>query len=330
MLKMRQFLVPVILLAIIALSSSNVLPIISLYEVKTEPFDLNSQNDNIFSNKFQTRNILNDIFYNVPIGTTENNKYAKIRKLKYDEWDNNRVENDLNNIKKDNRYNGKGFRKEQWHNYPRQLDRLHKYLYDDNIIDKRNSNPEDTTDYMDELEPKFLDRNNDLTTNEFLIYNNGDEPNIYDAAIATTNPFLILKIRLACLSNKLESIDLSKDISTILSEPSSSIDKKEEEKIFANELNPSVDAVKVKRENLSESPEKELTENDLNGKRSVKKRIFSLWSRLQSLSPKGHELHHRRHIHSFYGLPNNGGSGVISAETRATLMRPPGSPLRWG
>lgn len=65
--------------------------------------------------------------------------------------------------------------------------------------------------------------------------------------------------------------------------------------------------------------------------RAVHKRIFSLWSRLQSLNHKGHELQHRRHLHAFYGLPDSdGGGGTLTAQTRATLMRPPGSPLRWG
>ncbi|XP_059047499.1 uncharacterized protein LOC131842944 [Achroia grisella] len=332
MVKMRQFLVPVILLAIIALSSSNVIPIMSLYQHKTEPFHYSSQDDNILSNKFHNRNILNEIFYNQPMRIMDKEKYLKVRKLpllKYSQWDNNEDHTDLNIIKKDDSYNGEGYRKEQWHNYPRQLDRLHKYLL--NNVDKRNSNSDDTADYISEIDPKTLDRSNDLTTNEFLVYNNNDDsPNIYDTAVATTNPFLILKIRLACLNNKLENTDFTRDIGTILSEAPQSIDKKEEEKILTNDLNPSIDAVKVKRENLNESREKELTDNALNGKRSVKKRIFSLWSRLQSLSPKGHELHHRRHLQALYGLPNGDGSGIISAETRATLMRPPGSPLRWG
>ncbi|KAM3966597.1 uncharacterized protein ACR2FA_012132 [Aphomia sociella] len=331
---MRQSLVPVILLAIVALSSSNILPIMSINELKTE-LGMNSQNDNTFSNKFQNRNILNDIYYKVSIGTTNDDLFPKIRKLpelKFAEWDNNRAVNDLNNILKNgNSYNGEGFRKEQWHNYPRQLDRLHKYLYDDNITVKRSPNPDDTADYTNEYVPKILDRNNDLSTNEFLVYsNNDDTPNIYDAAVATTNPFLILKIRLACLSNKLENNDVTKVAGAILSEDVSSIDNKEEEKLYTNEVNPSFEAVKVKREDMSGSQKKELTDNALNGKRSVKKRIFSLWSRLQSLNPKGHELQHRRHLHTFYGLPNSDGGGIISAETRATLMRPPGSPLRWG
>lgn len=73
-----------------------------------------------------------------------------------------------------------------------------------------------------------------------------------------------------------------------------------------------------------------LAENPLTNNKSVEKRIFSLWSRLQGLSPKGHELHHRRHLHAFYGMPDSESGGTLTAETRATFMRPPGSPLRWG
>lgn len=67
--------------------------------------------------------------------------------------------------------------------------------------------------------------------------------------------------------------------------------------------------------------------------RKVRKRIFSLWSRLQSLNHKGHELQHRRHLYALYGHPDSegaGSGGALTAETRATFMRPPGSPLRWG
>lgn len=86
----------------------------------------------------------------------------------------------------------------------------------------------------------------------------------------------------------------------------------------------------MKRTKLSSTVCICLAGNSSGRKKAVKKRLFSLWSRLQSLSHRGHELHHRRHLHAFYGLPDNKGNGIVTAQTRATFVRPPGSPLRWG
>lgn len=62
-----------------------------------------------------------------------------------------------------------------------------------------------------------------------------------------------------------------------------------------------------------------------------KRRMFSMWSRLQSLNPKGHELHHRRHMHAYYiQSAADSNSGIVNAVVPRTPSRPPGSPLRWG
>ncbi|XP_053600675.1 uncharacterized protein LOC128669689 isoform X2 [Plodia interpunctella] len=324
---MRQSLVPVILLATVALSSSNVLPIMSINHLDSEPLGFNSPNANTFKDN---NNILSGLFYKISVGTSLKDHLPKVQKLpeaKFEDFDNNRGEAKLNVLSKDESYNGEGYRKEQWHNYPRQLDRLHNYLYGQHRTDKRNPDPDNPDNGNYELVPE-IHRSNDLTTNELLLYNNGDTQNIYDTFFPNTNPFFILKIRLACLSNKLENTDLEKKYVQTLSEPDSSFDIKED-KVYRNEINPSIDAVKVKREDVSESQSVDEGE-PLNGKVTVKKRLFSLWSRLQSLNHKGHELHHRRHLHAFYGLPDGDGNGILTAETRASLMRPPGSPLRWG
>lgn len=254
---MRQSLVPAILLATVALSSSNVLPPMSTNVLETDPADINSpQNDNIFSNRLQNSNIFNDLFYKVSIGSPLYEKFPKVRKLpkvEFADLDNNHEDENL--INKDANYNGEGFRKEQWHNYPRQLDRLHKYLYQYHSTDKRNLDPDNPkTDYVsDDSFQKFLNRFNDLATNEFLsTYSNDHAQNVYDTVIANTNPFLILKIRLACLNNKLGNIDLDKATDMTSYEVETSNDDKDE-KTLTNEINPSIDAVKVKREDISGS-----------------------------------------------------------------------------
>ncbi|XP_013183305.1 uncharacterized protein LOC106129324 [Amyelois transitella] len=321
---MRQSLVPVILLATVALSSSNVLPFMSINRLETEPLGFNSPNDNIFRDN---KNIFNDLFYKISIGTSLNNPIPKVQKLpkiKFDDFDNNRGEAEFNSLSKDQSYNGEGYRKKQWHNYPRQLDRLHNYFYGRHRAHKRNPDPDDPDKGSYEIVPE-THRSNDITTNEYIVYSDDGAQSIYDTVIANTNPFLILKIRLACLSNKLKNTGETKQ--TGLALPDYNLNENDD-KLLTNEINPSMDAVKVKREDIS-GLQGSMEVERIDGKRTVKKRLFSLWSRLQSLNHKGHELQHRRHLHAFYGLPEDG-NGVLTAETRATLMRPPGSPLRWG
>ncbi|RVE43513.1 hypothetical protein evm_011847 [Chilo suppressalis] len=320
-IQIRQSLVPVLLLATVAISTSNVLPVLSINQLETEPADFDGQlNDNIFRiNRNEPRNILNDIFYTISITTPQNNR--QIKELQYVDIDNNNKPEDESNImNREDVYNGEGFRKEQWHNYPRQLDRLHEYLN----TNKRTPDPDDPYDDNDGTpEPN---QNNEVNTNEFHLTTKDE--NGYESVIAATNPFLIFKIHLACLNDKLKNTNINSATDYMSSEPEYIPNDKKE--IYESVINPEVSVTKVKREEEHSPQSTGVSDNSITKNRAVKKRIFSLWSRLQSFNHKGHELQHRRHLHAYYGLPDGGGGGVLTAETRATFMRPPGSPLRWG
>ncbi|CAG9783144.1 unnamed protein product [Diatraea saccharalis] len=320
--QIRHSLVPVLLLATVAFSSSNVLPVLSINQLESEPVGLKGQlNDNILSNRNEPRNILNDIFYTISIATPLDKKQQN--ELQYMDINNNTPDDESYIFNREGAYNGEGFRKEQWHNYPRQLDRLHEYLYEHHNTDKRNPDPGGPYDYNDDTAQINLD--NELKTNEFHL-STKDENGYETAAIS---PFLIFKIHLACLNNKLKNTNANSAPHFSLSEPEYIPNDKKE--MYENDKNPEVSVTKVKREEESGLQNVDIPGNSITKNRAVKKRIFSLWSRLQSFNHKGHELQHRRHLHAFYGLPEgDGGGGVLTAETRATFMRPPGSPLRWG
>ncbi|XP_041974196.1 uncharacterized protein LOC121729675 isoform X2 [Aricia agestis] len=202
---MRQSLLPLLLLTTITLSLSDVLPLTPVDQTE-EPVDGDQEYDNTFNTVDNDRNIFYELFKGTDSDKSKSRRKHKTYPVKI-----------FNDATQSENYDDKGYRKEQWHNYPRQLDRLHRSSYE-----------------YPEIE----------TANDFD----------YSEKNKDTNP---------------------------------------------------------------------------QERKSVNKRIFSLWSRLQSLSHKGHELHHRRHLYSFYGLPEGGG-GALTAETRASLVRPPGSPLRWG
>ncbi|KAF9416688.1 hypothetical protein HW555_006001 [Spodoptera exigua] len=315
---MGQYIVPVLLLAIVALSSSNgnVLPI-SINDFNREQLGYDSQNDNIFSDRYERRNVLDQIY---KMYVAQENKAGSINDLqpKYADVDNNQNDDIFNILSKNDNYNGEGFRKEQWHNYPRQLDRLHNFYGRD--TDKRNFDPDPNKErYTEEVAP---DR-----TNEIYLDSKPATNNVYDAVVAAPNPLLILEMRLACLN---------KDIGNANAQFGNLIDagletnmREDYKNEFRNE-NPEVSVIKVKREGVTSSQSNESTDENQTQNKAVNKRIFSLWSRLQSLNHKGHELQHRRHLHSFTGHLDSDGGGALTAETRATFLRPPGSPLRWG
>ncbi|KAJ8734165.1 hypothetical protein PYW07_014716 [Mythimna separata] len=318
---MRQYVVPVLLLAIVALSASNVLPM-SENDFNREQLSFDSQhNDNTFSDRYETRNAIDEI-YKLYVAHENKPGSNKLQLKIYTDADNNQNDDIFNIISKDDNYNGEGFRKEQWHNYPRQLDRLHQ-LYEHNT-DKRNFDPDPNKEYTEEVLPDNQDIND--KANEVYLDSNPGTDNVYDAVMAATNPLLILKMRLATLNKDIDNAN-ARYANLINSGLGSNNLREDEKNEFRNE-NPEMSAMKVKREGVA-STQNELTENPTQNK-AVNKRIFSLWSRLQSLNHKGHELQHRRHLHAFYGLPDSDGGGTLTAETRATLMRPPGSPLRWG
>ncbi|KAJ8734659.1 hypothetical protein PYW08_013909 [Mythimna loreyi] len=317
---MRQYIVPVLLLTIVALSSSNVLPM-SVNDLNREQLSFDSQhNDNTFSDRYQTRNVIDEI-YKLYVAHDDKPGSNKLQ-LKYADADNNQNDDIFNIISKDDNYNGEGFRKEQWHNYPRQLDRLHQ-LYEHNT-DKRNFDPDPNKEYTEEVAPDNQEVND--KPNEIYLDSNTATDNVYDAVMAATNPLLILKMRLASLNKDIDNANAQ--YANLINLRLGSNNLREDEKNEFRNENPEVNVMKVKREGVA-STQTDLSENRTQNK-AVNKRIFSLWSRLQSLNHKGHELQHRRHLHAFYGLPDSDGGGALTAETRATLMRPPGSPLRWG
>lgn len=246
MFQIRQSLVPVLLLATAALSSSNVLPLLSINKLETEPLGLDrQQSDNIFSNRYQPRNILNDIFYTVSIATSPNDREHKLQlPLQFVDVD-NKVEDDSNASNNKEKYNGEGFRKEQWHNYPRQLDRLHKYLYEHHNADKRNPDPDDPNASIDYTEDPLLENADDGKVNEVRVDANDEPGNGYDTVVAVTNPFLIFKIRLACLSNKMKNDNIDKYSELMASEPEYVPGNRDDEKI-----NPQTSVSKVKREEI--------------------------------------------------------------------------------
>lgn len=191
---MRQYLLPLILLATITLSSSNVLPILSINKVDSDTLLDDQDSDNTINNK-ETR-INPNIFYKVFIGTSKDNtpKKSQISRFKHLESDNNPERNIYNGlISNEDNFDDEGFRKEQWHNYPRQLDRLHKnsFIYKEleKIIDANDSEQGEHKNNMG---------------NDAYQYMSDDILSNFDSDV-TAGPLLILKIRLAYLNNNLNN-----------------------------------------------------------------------------------------------------------------------------
>ncbi|CAH2068368.1 unnamed protein product, partial [Iphiclides podalirius] len=236
---------------------------------------------------------------------------------------NNKVEN----------YDDDGYRKEQWHNYPRQLDHLHRQ-------DTRDESNEAAIAERSEIEP--IDRQfDDFTRNEFRLRSAYDDHNVYENVVAATDPFLVLRVQLTYLRDDVNRNDFNQYPNSFSSKSENDPRRNmEDNNLFLEDIESTAHLVKVKREDPTKIGDNEIThegsfiseiENSSGSKKAVKKRLFSLWSRLQSLSHRGHELHHRRHMHAFYSSPDNiKGNGIVTAQTRATFVRPPGSPLRWG
>ncbi|CAH2244542.1 jg8073 [Pararge aegeria aegeria] len=318
--EMRRSLLPIVLVTTITLSSSNVLPILSINKLDTEPLLDDQDNDNTFNNKYTNANP--NIFYKVFIETPKDNTLKKSQISRSNYMENDSQDAKILNGKIDNEDNDdEGYRKEQWHNYPRQLDRLNR---DFNVL------KEFDKILLDKKDLEKLKRNDD-TENDINQYVN-DDVGSFDTDI--NGPLLILKIRLAYLNDDINEADTNKftysDLIPLESKTDNAKDNvREEENVFnANDLD---SLIKVKRKGKPRIQDITFLENPTNDKKTVRKRIFSLWSRLQSLSHRGHELHHRRHLYALYGLPEDGGGGgTLTAETRGTMMRPPGSPLRWG
>ncbi|XP_045452795.1 uncharacterized protein LOC123661902 [Melitaea cinxia] len=318
LLQIRQSLLPVVLLTTITLSSSTILPILSIKKLDTDSLLEDQDSDNTLKTNRLT-SINPSVFYKILIESSKDNLQKKTHpaRLKYSVDDNNQERNFFDgSIDTENNYDDEGFRKEQWHNYPRQLDRLNKNLL-------LNKHLEKIINIADLGKAKSSD-----DTRNLYNYLNDDVYGNFDTDIIA-EPLFILKIKLAYLNKNIKNDNT--DLIPLVSSAYDDDNKiKENDAILGND---DKSVTKVKRKENFNGEDITLlvffSENLSSDKKSIKKRIFSLWSRLQSLSHRGHELHHRRHLYAFYGLPEDSG-GALTAETRATFLRPPGSPLRWG
>lgn len=169
---MRQQLVPALFLAA------------ALTHALSAPLDGTQTKDNTFRDNYVTRNFYNTVLCKETVHGDDVLRpcsYYRQRGYTFDDSRNAYV----GTVDRDDNYNGEGFRQEQWHNYPRQLDRLQHSPYDRNIASrvKKIFEPDPGRDNM----PDSLI--NYLSTNGY----------VYDSFVASTSPMLILKIRLACL-----------------------------------------------------------------------------------------------------------------------------------
>lgn len=209
---------------------------------KPESLGYGQTNDNIFSSKHQSSDDINDLFFKIDI---DNQRQVDAHKNDYLNPDDDAAEE--YNAPKDI-YDVKGFRKEQWHNYPRQLDRLNKYLYEHFNSDKRNLEPDDPGDYSDT--EKSPESPYDITSNEIQLDDSYDSQKLVDEAnkaAAIMNPLIVLKIHLACLNKDVEFAgypDRTADLE------GNQLRQNENEDFTSNigDINPKSSQVKVKRE----------------------------------------------------------------------------------
>lgn len=201
------------------------------------------ENDNTyFNNKVSVEKIICDDM-NTPIIDQEISTLCKVLKLKsYINRDNKIRRNILDDIvqKREGNYDGKGFRKVQWHNYPRQLDRLQRFLFKRHkpLEDGNERNPELINNGMMNDIVSYNDKDlSGVRTDEVIILNSNRGEQIYDAVVASTDPLLILKLRLACLSSALVN-DNTKEYENSANPPLNVDDIKENFISDAGEQNP--------------------------------------------------------------------------------------------
>lgn len=203
---MRQNLLSILMLAAVALSSSNI-----ILDSSQARFHRSQINDNIFMN--DNSNMIDKLFCdNNNLKADEKTlNLCRILKMKYNvNADNNRIKFDNFDVESGFNDKSKGFRKEQWHNYPRQLDRLQKFLYDKSAYTDREGIPE----VYSPISENVVDENTIPMLNNENFYeiepkkNIDKTNNIYDSVLTSTNPLLILKIRLAYLDKSLTNNDI--------------------------------------------------------------------------------------------------------------------------
>lgn len=235
---MQKLLVPILVLTAVALSSSNVVPVMTMHQLNAVPIGYNYQeNDNTFSSKHHNRNKQNAILFNVDVE-------PEIDKISANYVDNS----DDFSMNNDDNYDVKGFRKEQWHNNPRQLDRLNRYLYQHQSTDKRNLDPDEPE--SDSVASNY--RNQEVFDDTLNDYDPENEPDTRttnheaEMAAAVINPLLIFRIHLACYNNNKAAKPTRLETDDLDNERLQNFNNNENS--FSNEVNPGPNQIKVKRE----------------------------------------------------------------------------------
>ncbi|KPI95545.1 putative maleylacetoacetate isomerase 1 [Papilio xuthus] len=251
---MGRSMLPILILTTVALSSSDVLPILFNKDY-IQPYN-NKQDDNTFSDRYVTTN---DIFHSK---RTSQDYLAPIKEINtmYPDTSNQDVKDINDNTNKEQNYDDEGFRKEQWHNYPRQLDRLHT-RYKEIGVDNLKSEKDDA---------ESMNNFDDLTTDE-IIFDNGDgNRNIYDTIIAATNPFLILKVQLSYLRD--DKNDKNEDFNDppLISENNEEKNERNYNKALSILSDRDTNVVKVKREKPIKNHDNEISDEELFETESVK------------------------------------------------------------
>lgn len=233
MLQIHQSLLPVVLLTTITLSSSTILPILSIKKLDTDSLLEDQDSDNTLKTNRLT-SINPNVFYKILIESSKDNLQKKTHptRLKYSIDDNNQERKIFDgSIDTENNYDNEGFRKDQWHNYPRQLDRLNKNL----LLNKHLEN-------VINIDDLGKTKRSDDTRNLYN-YLNDDVYGNFDTDIIA-EPLFILKIKLAYLTNNIKNDDT--DLIPLVSSTYNDDNKvKEKDAILGND-NKSVTKVKRK------------------------------------------------------------------------------------
>lgn len=245
------------MLTTVALSASDVLPILPDRNT-VQVFNIDDQSDNnIYSNSYQDSDLPNSIFYN---NAAAGDRYVSPPNFRDDNLsmnnDNyNLDEGDLNeNYVKEDNYDDKRYRKEQWHNYPRQLDRL-----------QNSKHTRDETDEVAIPKPSFskpIDGHfDDYSTNEFRVESTDGDRNVYENVVAATNPFLVLKVQLMYLRDDADGEDSNQYPNLYLLQSETDQSKNvQDNNNYMKDIESKSNLVKVKREEPTNDDDNEIAD----------------------------------------------------------------------
>ncbi|KAI8429690.1 hypothetical protein MSG28_000258 [Choristoneura fumiferana] len=318
---MRRVIIPMLLLTAAALTNGVVLPLLRPLEASPSPSSLENENNHITQNA-QTECEILKIFFCKNADWMNVNNQLKTWKMFGDPTDNNPEGIDYNDYMIHGVSDDYGSQKDPWIRFPRPFDRLQKALQN-NYYDFLKDNAKEKSGkfgYFKKYPPLQSVNTEQLQNQDIPITNN-------EAVYATyVDPFDFFKFRLNRQYKNMAYQHLYYD------NPSTEVDlgKPEERKNWDN--SPLVEDVTVKRDGDSGPGQKEIPDNlvfNEDQKSAEQKKLFSFWSRLQSMSQKGRKLPTRRYAFVYYG-PDGVRDGPLTAEIRASHLRPPGQPLRWG